>query len=55
MEDPPIQHIGSAHGRIAVWLTKAQAEYLAKLYGPGDRAWDELMAAIDRAYPEEDG
>ena len=44
--------VGNPHGRIALYLDKQEAEDLAALYGSQDRAHDELLDAVKRAYPE---
>lgn len=44
--------IGNARGRIALYLDETEAIDLAHHYGPGDAAYEELMAAIERAYPQ---
>jgi hypothetical protein len=48
----PVVEIGNAQGRIAVYLNETEAIDLAHLYGPSDRAYDELMDAVERAYPQ---
>jgi hypothetical protein len=46
------QHVGNPRGRIAVWLDEGEAIDLAVMYG-SDGAYDELMQAVERAYPHE--
>ena len=50
-EHPYTQHIGSAHGRIALWLTESEAIDLAHLYGLDDIGAREIMEAVEKAYP----
>lgn len=44
-------HIGHAHGRIALWLTKDEAIALHNILGVDDLGAAELSEAIDVAYP----
>ena len=53
-QHPLTQHIGSSHGRIALWLTESQAIDLAHLYGLDDIGAQEIMEAVEAAYPEEE-
>lgn len=46
-----VVEIGSNHGKIAVFLTESEAIDLAHLYGMDDRAAQELMQAVEVAYP----
>lgn len=46
------QHVGNAHGRIALWLDEVEALDLAEHYGRHDLAYDELTKAVERAYPK---
>jgi hypothetical protein len=46
-----VVEIGNARGRIALYLDETEAIDLAHQYGPGDRAYDELMDAVEKAYP----
>ena len=50
-EHPYTQHIGSAKGRIALWLTESEAIDLAHLYGLDDIGAQEIMDAVEKAYP----
>ena len=43
--------IGNPRGRIALYLDETEATELAEHYGPGDLAYDELMQAVEAAYP----
>lgn len=43
--------IGNSRGRIALYLDETEAIDLAHHYGPGDLAYDELMDAVEQAYP----
>lgn len=52
--DAGVEQIGDAHGRIALMLDKQGALDLAATFGPSDSAYDELLAAVARAYPEDD-
>lgn len=45
------QHIGNPRGRIALWLDETEAIELAEHFGRNDSAYDELMEAVERAYP----
>jgi hypothetical protein len=49
-----VQHVGNAHGRIAVWCDESEAIELAERYHPDDVFRLELMEAVERAYPKED-
>lgn len=51
---PLEQHIGNPRGRIAVWLDEAEAIDLAHLYGHRDGAYEEILDAVERAYPKEE-
>lgn len=44
-------HIGNAHGKIALWLTKYEAIGLAQILGSDDNITAELYEAIEAAYP----
>lgn len=44
--------IGDGNGKIVLFLNETSAIDLAQLYGPSDGAYDELMQAVERAYPE---
>lgn len=48
------QHIGNAHGRIAVWLDEQEALDLAAHFPYPDLFGAELAEAVERAYPKED-
>lgn len=48
-----VAHIGNAHGKIAVYLNESEAIDLAHHYGPGDAAYDEIMEAVEVAYPKD--
>lgn len=48
-----IVKIGNPRGRIALYLDETEAIDMAHHYGPGDGAYDELMQAVERAYPPE--
>ena len=49
--DPHVVEIGSAHGKIALYLTEAEAIDLAHLYGLDDIGAQEIMEAVETAYP----
>lgn len=44
-------HIGSADGRIAIWCNEQEAHDLAALYGYRDTFSNEILTAIEEAYP----
>lgn len=46
-----VVHIGSAHGKVAVYLTETEAYDLADLYGHGDSFSTEIIDAAIAAYP----
>lgn len=47
-----VEEIGSAHGRIVLYLTKEDAIGLALCLPLHDTGYRELMDAVDRAYPD---
>ena len=49
-----VVEIGSADGRIALYLTETEAIDLAHLYGLDDIGAREIMEAVERAYPKSD-
>lgn len=49
-----VVEIGSAHGRIALYLTETEAIDLAHLYGLDDIGAREIMEAVEKAYPKPD-
>lgn len=51
-QHPNEQHIGDADGRIALWLNEQGAHDLADVFGVEDKAREELLDAIERAYPK---
>lgn len=46
-----IVRIGNCRGRIALYLDETDAIDMAEHYGSADGAYDELMAAVAKAYP----
>lgn len=43
--------IGDEDGRIALYLNEPAAIDLAHTFGPSDSAYNEIMDAVERAYP----
>lgn len=48
------QHIGDADGLIALWLNEQSAYDLAAMFRHPDLAVDEILDAIERAYPKDE-
>jgi hypothetical protein len=51
VRNPEVVEIGSAHGKIALYLTETEAIDLAHLYGLDDTGAQEIMEAVEKAYP----
>jgi hypothetical protein len=49
-----IERIGNPRGRIALYLDEVEAIDMAYKYGLDDEGAKELLAAVERAYPETD-
>jgi len=47
-----VTQIGNAHGLIAVWCDLQEAQDLADRFREDDGFRAEILAAIDRSYPE---
>jgi hypothetical protein len=48
-----VVEIGNAHGKVAVYLDEREAIDVALMYGDGDGMYDEILAAVEAAYPRE--
>lgn len=46
-------HIGTNSGKIALWLDETEAVDLAYKYGLDDLGAQELLKAVEVAYPKE--
>lgn len=46
-----IVEIGNPRGKIALYLDEQEAIDMAWHYGPRDTFYDEMMKAVEQAYP----